>query len=329
MRKSARPIAKLARKHHPDLNPGDKAAEERFKKVQEAYDVLSDSKKRQILRSARFLFPTIFHRAVLVVQAAAARGPQDPNMGFGGFDFSEYMNQGGGANQGAGAAGGGFRDIFSQFFQAGVEATGAGTGPEKGADLEYGLKHRFLGVDSRHSSPAQHNPPGSLRDLWRIRNRWWIVHGLSGVRWHRQCDPNGWRDEIQSHLSRAAMAKVDCEMFCPTCGGDGRISKNGNCRSSNSTRRAIRLAITRGGQRQCRQRGRLRWRFVYYGSRGTASVLPTARGDEHSDPGSGDNLRSRAGSENRSSDDRWQGSAQGPPRHAKTGRNSVCARRVS
>ena len=37
---------KLARKHHPDLNPGDKSSEDRFKNVQEAYDVLSDSKKR-------------------------------------------------------------------------------------------------------------------------------------------------------------------------------------------------------------------------------------------------------------------------------------------
>src|SRR5271169_5150222 len=39
---------KLARKHHPDLNPGDKAAEDRFKKVQEAYDVLSEPKKKQM-----------------------------------------------------------------------------------------------------------------------------------------------------------------------------------------------------------------------------------------------------------------------------------------
>src|SRR3989454_2345102 len=39
---------KLARKYHPDLNPGDKSAEEKFKQIQEAYDVLSDSKKRQM-----------------------------------------------------------------------------------------------------------------------------------------------------------------------------------------------------------------------------------------------------------------------------------------
>jgi curved DNA-binding protein CbpA len=39
---------KLARKFHPDLNPGDKVAEDRFKDVQEAYDILNDPKKRQM-----------------------------------------------------------------------------------------------------------------------------------------------------------------------------------------------------------------------------------------------------------------------------------------
>ena len=39
---------KLARKHHPDVNPGDKAAEEKFKAISEANDVLSDPKKRKV-----------------------------------------------------------------------------------------------------------------------------------------------------------------------------------------------------------------------------------------------------------------------------------------
>ena len=46
---------KLARKYHPDLNPGDKAAEERFKKVQEAYDILSDENKKKVYDQFGFL----------------------------------------------------------------------------------------------------------------------------------------------------------------------------------------------------------------------------------------------------------------------------------
>ncbi len=48
---------KLARKYHPDLNPGDKSAEEKFKQIQEAYEVLSDTKKRQMFDQFGFNVP--------------------------------------------------------------------------------------------------------------------------------------------------------------------------------------------------------------------------------------------------------------------------------
>jgi molecular chaperone DnaJ len=136
IRKSYR---KLARKFHPDLNPGDKAAEERFKTVQEAYDILSDSKKRQMYDQYGFYSPNGFPGSGPGAGGAGGAGRGQPNMDFGGFDFSDYFTQqaGGGKRQ----TGGGFRDIFSQFFGGqGEEESGA---PEKGSDLEYGLNIDF------------------------------------------------------------------------------------------------------------------------------------------------------------------------------------------
>src|SRR3954470_2836564 len=77
IRKSYR---RLARKYHPDLNPGDKAAEGRFKELQEAYDVLSDAKKRQMYDQHGFYSDSGF-------AAGAGNGPQNqsPGMGFSGF----------------------------------------------------------------------------------------------------------------------------------------------------------------------------------------------------------------------------------------------------
>src|SRR6516164_6343846 len=77
---------KLARKHHPDLNPGDKAAEDRFKKVQEAYDVLSDPKKKQMYDQVGF-----YSENGAPGGSSSGRGP---NMGFGGFDFSDMFTRG-------------------------------------------------------------------------------------------------------------------------------------------------------------------------------------------------------------------------------------------
>src|SRR5690242_2913123 len=138
IRKSYR---KLARKYHPDLNPGDKSAEDRFKNVQEAYDILSDPKKRQMYDQYGFYSPNGFPGAG--PGAGGAGGRPEPNMDFGGFDFSEYFNQqpGGGAGGGRRQAGGGFRDIFSQFFGGRGEEESAA--PEKGSDLEYGLNIDF------------------------------------------------------------------------------------------------------------------------------------------------------------------------------------------
>src|SRR5215467_12783293 len=104
IRKSYR---KLARKYHPDLNPGDKAAEERFKKVQEAYDVLGDTKKRQMYDQFGFYSDSGF--APPPPQGGHAQGTQ---FDFSGFDFSDFAGAAGGAG-GRRTEGGGFRDIFS------------------------------------------------------------------------------------------------------------------------------------------------------------------------------------------------------------------------
>src|SRR5579875_3854040 len=99
---------KLARKHHPDVNPGDKKAEEKFKEISEANDVLSDEKKRKIYDQFGFYSDQIDPAAA----EAAARGGYAPGAGsprgggpgvpfdFGGFDFSEHA---------AGGFGGSFR----------------------------------------------------------------------------------------------------------------------------------------------------------------------------------------------------------------------------
>ena len=217
IRKSYR---RLARKYHPDLNPGDKAAEERFKKVQEAYDVLSDAKKRQVYDQYGFYSDNIPPGG-----PGGGAGPQGPGMGFGGFDFSEFMNQGGAAaGGGAGAAGGaGFRDIFSQFF-GGRRADRASTAPEKGSDLEYGLNIDFW--ESIKGTQVRLNVV--RQESCETCGGSGSVGGASTV--CPECDGTGNVTQMAGAMKFSLTCprcdgKGRLRNMCPACHGDGRISK--------------------------------------------------------------------------------------------------------
>src|SRR5271165_4587140 len=98
---------KLARKYHPDVNPGDKAAEEKFKTLSEANDILSDPKKRKIYDQLGFYSDNIDSAAADAYRHGGGQpgtgefpgggfpggqpGPQGTNFDFGGFDFSDLF----------------------------------------------------------------------------------------------------------------------------------------------------------------------------------------------------------------------------------------------
>ena len=102
---------KLAMKFHPDRNPGDKESEEKFKQATEAYEVLSDSKKRQIYDTYGF-------------EGLKSRGYQGP-------DFEDIFSS--------------FGDIFGDIFGFGrTETRRSKQGPIRGSDLRYDLSISFM-----------------------------------------------------------------------------------------------------------------------------------------------------------------------------------------
>ncbi len=152
---------KLARKYHPDVNPGDKSAEEKFKTLSEANEVLSDPKKRKIYDQFGFysdnIDPATAEAYARAGGGASGGAPNDFSGGarggfsggagqgvpfdFGGFDFSDLADSAGRGRRSGGS--GGFRDIFSGIFGGGRGATAAENGPEAGSDLEYQVNVPF------------------------------------------------------------------------------------------------------------------------------------------------------------------------------------------
>ncbi len=226
---------KLARKHHPDLNPGDKSSEERFKKVQEAYDVLSDTAKRQMYDQVGFYS----ENGVPSPGAGGHPGQEDPHVRWGGFDFGEKA-RGAGPSTGAGrAAGGGFRDIFQEFFRgsSGEEHVE----PEKGADLEYVMNIDFWqaikGTQARLNI-TRYETCATCRG-----------NGQSGGRPTScpQCNGTG-------HVSQMAGA-MRFDINCPHCNGTGKLQNvcatcHGEGRVGNTEQVEVRIpAGARDGSR--------------------------------------------------------------------------------
>lgn len=176
----------LARKYHPDLNPGSKTAEEKFKDISQAYDVLGDEKKRQVYDQYGFYsdnIPPGGYGPPPGASPPAGAGPQ--GFDFSGFDFSDYPSDD--AEDRSGGGGSSFRDIFSQIFSRG----GRGEEPEsaRGSDIEH---HMRLGF-------------------------WDAVRGTQ-VRF------SVGRNEVCGTCKGSGEGKGS-PIVCPTCGGTGKLSR--------------------------------------------------------------------------------------------------------
>jgi molecular chaperone DnaJ len=128
---------KLARKHHPDVNPNDKSAEEKFKEIQEANDILSDEKKRKVFDRFGYYADNLDLNSPYATGASGAAG------GASNFDFSGFNFEPGGSGSSSS-----FRDIFSDLFggsgaSAKREPEVPRPQPQKGKDIEIPLGLSF------------------------------------------------------------------------------------------------------------------------------------------------------------------------------------------
>ncbi|MGC9198973.1 MAG: DnaJ C-terminal domain-containing protein [Acidobacteriaceae bacterium] len=189
---------KLARKYHPDVNPGDKKAEERFKEISEANDVLSDEKKRKIYDQVGFYSDNI-DPATAEAYARGSAGPggvegfgggrgraQGVPFDFEGFDFSGFQG-GGKSSPYAEGFGSSFRDVFSGMFGGrGRQARG----PQPGTDIEYQVEI----------------------DFWTA-----IRGGVTRLEIHRQ----------EPCPTCKGKAVTGGSMECPECHGTGQVTQMG------------------------------------------------------------------------------------------------------
>jgi len=266
---------KLARKHHPDVNPGDKAAEEKFKNLSEANEVLSDPKKRKIYDQLGFysdnIDPATADAYARGGGGGAGAGPSGFSGGFpggqpggggaggfdfGGFDFSDMADSSGKRSTRTGSTGG-FRDIFSGIF-GGAGAATQDEGPEPGDDLEYQVRVPFWETIKG----------GVIRLNISRRDTCSNCRGSGLIESPGKCSQCGGSGQITQKGGRMKFNTV-----CPKCHGTGKnVSTCGVCGGEGAVSRTEPLEVrikpgTRDGQR------------IRLGGKGNAGVHGGPTGD--------------------------------------------------
>jgi molecular chaperone DnaJ len=174
---------KLARKYHPDLNPGDKSAEAKFKEIQEAYSVLSDPKKK-----------SQYDQFGMAGDFPPGGGPQGASTGgFEGFNFSDSGTSS-------------FSDLIDNLF--GRRGGQVRFAPEKGEDLSYSMK---IGFEDSLKGLQTRIKINHLADCFDCRGQG--TRSKSGPKACPVCRGTG-----QAHLQRGSMR---FSTPCPSCGGTG------------------------------------------------------------------------------------------------------------
>ena len=204
---------KAARRYHPDVNPGDKKAEEKFKEISEANDVLSDEKKRKVYDQVGFYSDQIDPAAAEAYARQAGQGGRPP-VDFEGFDFSGFQGgPGQHPDQQAGAGSnswGSFKDIFSGIF-SGQQQHERPRGPQPGTDLEYQATVDFWmairGGQARLQVNRQEVCP--------------TCHGQAHTSGPMPCPECNGTGQVTQMGGR-----MKFNIPCPRCNGTGRISND-------------------------------------------------------------------------------------------------------
>ncbi len=185
----------LAKKYHPDMNPGDAEAEKKFKEASEAYAVLSDPEKRR-------QYDQFGH--------AAFEGGAGGAGGFGGFDFSgaDFSDI--------------FGDIFGDLFGGGRRGGRGGSGPMRGANIRKSIRITF-----------EEAIFGCEKELELILKDSCTACSGTGAKPGTSPEKCGGKGQIV-YASQSFFGTVQNVQTCPNCGGSGKVIKE-KCTSCSGT----------------------------------------------------------------------------------------------